>query len=169
MVHGSNISDPSEITGFDTVAGERLFDMVVPRHRLGLIAPGPEYRCGLGFGDQRPKDGFGTAAAQDERRSLDRTASERGELISERSEAVMKPPPARPARSPAAGHCVIQNVDGDDGSAGANGGDQTRIVRNAQVLTEPEYDRSISAQGHGNTTPRRVRPPMPREGCRCVT
>jgi hypothetical protein len=140
--------------------------MVVPRDRFGLVAPGPEYRCGLGFGDQRLKHGFGTAAAQDERRALSCTASESGELILERGEAVMKPPPARSAQSPEAGHFVIQNVDGDDRSACVNGGDQTWIVRNAQVLTEPEDDRPISAQGHGNITPYRVNAPR-REAFAC--
>jgi hypothetical protein len=81
---------------------------------------------------ERWENGFGSAAQQDQTRTL------RGDRGGERAERLVQPPAGCRADPPRARRLVVQHEHGSH-RPGVHGGQQRAVIGQPQIVTEPEY------------------------------
>ena len=87
------------------------------------------------------------------RRGAGRDRSPFAQALAELGEGVMQPPPGGAAEGTHACGLLVEHGDRDDGLAAIDGRAQSRVVREAEVVAEPDETRGC---GHGSIMP--VRP-----------
>ena len=138
---GGNLPGLEQQPGIEAFDGNSIrhqfrFQRLVPCHRIRLIAAVPCDRFGTGFPDKGGKNFIRSPPAQNQ--PAVRMPAQR--LVQCR-QGMMQPPARGSTPSPFAGCFVIQNVETHNGAPGLRREFKCGVIRQAQVLAEPDDDR----------------------------
>ena len=118
--------------------GNRLVDTPSPR----LDRTACEDVAGACLSNQFADDGAAVAAAEQQ------GTAPPDQRPPQCHQTVMQPPPRGAALRPGAGRLFIEDEDRQDGAAAVDRGMQRGMVRQPQVITEPQDRRHVGGSGH---------------------